>query len=287
MKSLAVITALLFSLSLQAQYAEVGLMLGGANYAGELDAADFGDFAKKTGYNVGIFGRYNVSSIFSAKLNMNFAKITGDDYESSDETRRMRNLHFESNVFEVGATGELYFLGFNPYHMASGLSPYVFVGFALFSYNPMTEYLGDMVELQPLGTEGQGMPGFEAPYKLTQWSVPMGFGVKFGLTDKINLGFEFGARRAFTDYIDDVSGTYVEYDELLQGNGQLAAALGNRTGEYLNTEPVSVPTGTIRGDANASDWYFLFGFTASYNFLDNGLVGQRRRVRAKNGCRTN
>ena len=204
-----------------------------------------------------------------------------------NDARRMRNLHFESNIFEVGVTGELHFLGFSPYHLSSGLSPYLFAGLATVHFNPKTDYLGQNVELQPVGTEGQRMPNFNKPYKLTQWSIPLGFGLKYALSDKINVGFEFGARKTFTDYLDDVAGGYVAYDELLNGNGTTAAALGNRTGEYLNSDPVSVPTGTLRGDSNDSDWFFLFGFTASYNFLDNGLVGSRRRVRSKSGCRTN
>ena len=61
---------------------EAGIMLGGANYAGDLDAENFGQFVKKTGYNGGIFVRYNLNDLFSAKLNMNFAKIGGDDYDS-------------------------------------------------------------------------------------------------------------------------------------------------------------------------------------------------------------
>ena len=89
----------------------------------------------------------------------------------------------------------------------------------------------------------------------------------------------------FTDYLDDVSGNYVDFQTLLAGNGELAAALGNRTGEYLGTEPVLGETGQ-RGDDKVADWYFLAGLSLSWNFLDNGLVGSRGRSTKRSGCKT-
>ena len=131
------------------------------------------------------------------------------------------------------------------------------------------------------------MAGREDEYSLSAISIPFGIGVKYALSDKINLGLEMGARRTFTDFLDDVSGTYVSYPELLAGNGELAAALGNRTGELMESnEPVIVPTGTQRGDLKGQDWYFILGVTVSYNFLDNGLMGSRGRSRGKSGCKT-
>ncbi|MCC6726156.1 MAG: hypothetical protein IT258_16735 [Saprospiraceae bacterium] len=81
-----------------------------------------------------------------------------------------------------------------------------------------------------------------------------------------------------------MSGNYVSYPELLAGNGQLAAALGNRTGELTGSEPVVVATGTQRGDSAKKDWYFIMGVTVSYNFLDNGLMGSRKRGGRRAGC---
>ena len=131
------------------------------------------------------------------------------------------------------------------------------------------------------------MPGRQAKYNLSDFAIPFGIGVKYALTDKINLGLELGARWTMTDYLDDVSGTYVTYPDLLANNGELAAALGNRTGELMeNNEPVVVETGTQRGDLKDQDWYFILGLTVTYNFMDNGLMGSRGRSRNKAGCKT-
>ncbi len=65
-------------------------------------------------------------------------------------------------------------------------------------------------------------------------------------------------------YIDDVSSSYVSFDELLASGGPLAAALSNRTGEYFNTGPVIVETGTSRGDSSDNDWYLNTSIYFSY-----------------------
>ena len=138
-----------------------------------------------------------------------------------------------------------------------------------------------MVDLQPLGTEGQGLAEYPDRefYNLTQFSIPLGAGVKYALTDQINLGFEIGIRKTFTDYIDDVSLTYADEVILAENRGAQTVALANRTGSPVNG-------GQSRGSSD-NDWYLISGVTISYNFIDNGLVGGRKRgKRRKDGCPT-
>ncbi len=111
----------------------------------------------------------------------------------------------------------------------------------------------------------------------------MGAGVKVAVGERLNIGLEAGVRKTFTDYLDDISTDYVNYGQLVRGNGDLAAALGNRTGEYLGTDPVDVPTGTQRGNPNADDWYFIGGVTVSYNIYGNNS-GLGRRGKDNLGC---
>ena len=114
-------------------------------------------------------------------------------------------------------------------------------------------------------------------YKQLDFSIPFGVGAKYALTDQWNIGIEIGARATFTDYLDDVSTTYVDLDVLAANNGTLAADLSNRSG-------LDVTSGTQRGDDGNNDWYFMSGIFISYNFSDNGLVGGRNRSRKKAGC---
>lgn len=285
-------TVLFLSLSVAAigQHFEAGILLGGANYLGDLSNNSGSFYLKETKPAVGALVKYNFNDFFALRLGLNYAWVAGRDANvRNDDYVRQRNLSFRSNVLEFGLIGEVNIPGYQPYALSRPFSPYLFAGIAFFKFNPKTRYQGNWEELQPLGTEGQGMAQFpdKDPYKLASFSIPFGVGIKYALTDQLNLGLELGARPTFTDYLDDVSTTYVSYPELLAGNGALAAALGNRTGELTGDgEPVVVETGLQRGDETKRDWYFILGVTATYNFLDNGLMGGRRRGRSKAGCKT-
>jgi hypothetical protein len=277
---------LLVSITLHAQYLEAGMMVGASNYLGDLANNSSQVYFKETNAAVGVFGRYNLHQMFTLKAGINYARIRGTDANSTNESIRRRNLSFRSSLLEFALTGEVNLPGYQPYALSKPISPYLFGGIALTSYNPKAQYQGEWVALRSLGTEGQGMPSFENPYSKVALAIPLGIGLKVAINDSWNIGLEAGVRKSFTDYLDDVGGNYVEFNQLAAGNGPLAAALGNRTGEYLGTEPVIVSTGTRRGDSSKSDWYFMAGIFVSYNFLDNGLVGSRSRTRKKAGCPT-
>lgn len=276
MKHLFFVVIILFPLSLTAQQFEIGLLFGASTYQGDIapssNRLDLNDIHPA----LGIFGRYNVNRFLTARASLSYGKVSATDAQANDEGRRRRNLSFQSKIFEFGLTGEVNILGFEADGLQKRFSPYLFGGIAVFRFDPEANYQGQLVKLQPLGTEGQGMEGFSEKYKLTQLAVPLGGGVKIAISERLNIGLEAGVRKTFTDYIDDVSGTYVNYNQLLRGNGDLAAALGNRTGEYLGTEPVDVPTGAQRGNRNVDDWYFIGGVTVSYNIYgNNGGLGNK------------
>lgn len=268
------------------QFLEAGIIVGASNYMGDLSNNSSTVYFKQMHPAGGVFARYNLLDQLTIRGGFTYARISGTDANSPNESIRRRNLSFRSNILEFALLAEVNIPGFQPYALYRPFSPYLFGGVALTSFNPQAELEGEWIDLQPLGTEGQGMPSFDNPYSKTSLSFPFGLGFKFAITDKLNIGLEAGARFALSDYLDDVGGNYVSYPELQAGNGDLAAALGNRTGEYLGSEPVIVATGTRRGDAQSNDWYFIGGITLSYNFLDNGLVGSRGKSRRRSGCRT-
>lgn len=269
-----------------AQYWEAGAFAGLSNYLGDLTANSQSIYMQNTGFSGAVFARYNINDLSAVRLGLGYAALSGTDALANNEAIRTRNLSFSSDVIELALTGELNLPGYQPYNLNRPLSPFLYAGISAFYFQPTANLGGVDVKLRPLGTEGQGLPDRPARYAAVSLAIPMGLGVKYAVTDKLNIGIELGARMAFTDYLDDVSGTYLSHPELLAGNGPLAAALGNRSGELLGGEPVVVPTGTPRGDNHARDWFFNAGLSISYNFLDNGLVGSRNRTRKKAGCRT-
>jgi opacity protein-like surface antigen len=278
---------ILSTIKVSAQHFEAGILLGGANYWGDLSENSSKLFISETKLAGGIFAGYQINDFIALKLGFNYARLAGSDANAKDELVMARNLSFFTDVYEFSLRGEWNIMGFQPYNYSRPFSPFIFGGIAGFKFDPKTEYQGQKVALQPLGTEGQGMADRSAPYKLTKFAIPFGVGAKYLLTEKLTLGIEFGARYAFTDYIDDVGGTYVNHDDLFAGNGELAAALGNREGEFSGASPILVPTGTQRGDDKSHDLYFIAGITISYNFIDSGMLGSRKRnKRRRTGCPT-
>lgn len=263
---LIICIAALFPILLNAQDSEVGLIFGTSGYSGDLTPNTNYLSTGQEHASLGIFLRKDLNRYTAVRGTFTYGKISGDDARSNIEDIQNRNLSFQSNLLELSLVGEFNPLGTNS--TGRRLQPYLYGGIAVFHFNPEANYNGQLVKLQPLGTEGQGMEGFDKPYKLTQISIPLGAGVKYQITDRINLGVDVGVRKTFTDYLDDVSGSYVNYNDLLAGNGRVAAALGNRSGE-LNPEgniPAIVPTGTQRGNSPKDDWYFTAGVTIGYKF---------------------
>ncbi|MFT6707864.1 MAG: opacity protein-like surface antigen, partial [Flavobacteriales bacterium] len=227
----------------------------------------------------GAFYRYNINDYVAVKLGLTQGTISGDDVNSKDEGRESRNLSFKSGVTELAITGEFNILGYQPYNLTRPFSPYVFAGVAVYRFNPKAELDDKWYELQPLGTEGQNLSGSDkSAYNLTQVSIPFGIGAKYALNDTWNIGIELGSRYTFTDYLDDVSTTFV-------GDNVWAETGEELTGSLANRSEVVKFGGEGRGNSKNKDWYLIGGITVSYNFLDNGLSGFRNRnSRSKDGC---
>ncbi len=244
--------------SARGQLLEYGAGIGGVVYWGDMNAPDFGTNITNTNLGIQAIAKLNLNTYLAIKGSLMYGTLSGDDGKSSLEWQKQRNLDFTSPIFEMAIMGEFHIFGYN-YGEENPISPYLTAGLGVFYFNPSTVYKGVKYELQPLGTEGQGMPGFASKYNRIALSVPFGAGAKFKFSNAMNISLDVIGRRSFTDYIDDLSTNYVAYEELAAGNGPIAAALGNRIGEYLGQEePVSLPTGSQRGGAKVDDYYFTF-----------------------------
>ncbi|MCB0585300.1 MAG: outer membrane beta-barrel protein [Phaeodactylibacter sp.] len=252
---------LLSNLRAIGQGTELGIMGGTSLYSGDLSPKEFGLYFEDVSPAFGVFGRFNVNSTFALRLGVSIGKVSAND---NNHDRQDRGLNFRSNITEFALTGELNIFKLGSYQ-DRGVMPYVFGGVAVFNFSPEASFDGDYIELQPLGTEGQGLPGYEAPYKLTEFAIPVGLGVKFLLNDVITLGVEFGGRKLFTDYLDDVSDAQVNYFDVLEGNGELAAQLSNPT-----LKDPSPDTADYRRGGKYNDWYYIGGVTLSFRLQGSG-----------------
>jgi hypothetical protein len=79
--------------------------------------------------------------------------------------------------------------------------------------------------------------------------------------DGLNIGIQFNQRKSFTDYIDDVSGSYVDGDVLLREKGPKALELAYRADELPGGRPIFPNHGDKRGTPTQMDWYYFLGIT--------------------------
>jgi hypothetical protein len=228
---------------------------------------------------VGSIGaRYDLNEHLSARVYFSYGSLGASDAKRKDSLRS-RNLSFQTKLldFELGAQYNI--LNLNEHWW----TPYVFAGAGFFHYNPYTKAAnGDKVFLKPLSTEGEGfIPGVNN-YKPWQFCIPFGIGADYSLDEDNKIGVEFGFRKTFTDYIDDVSTSYVDQSALANARGIQAVSLAWRgTGPYP-------PAGTPRGNASKKDNYYFITLTYTFRFYfdkykqTSGIPGARKEKRV--GC---
>lgn len=264
------------------QYTELGFGGGVSTYWGDLNSPSLNtNLIHNSGMVLQLHIRKIFKKKFGAKASLSYGQVKGNDSNSSLEWQKLRNLSFKSSITELALMGEFFVFGYDMDEGSSIFLPYISFGVCGFRFDPRTNFRGNEVRLQPLGTEGQGMPGFDSKYNLMSAGLSLGGGAKIKISETINIGFESSLRRTLTDYLDDLSGNYVNYDDLSAGNGVLAASLGNRMNEYLGqSEPVQVPTGSTRGGAKVKDYYFMSAITINILMsTGSGRKGMGRGVK--------
>lgn len=258
-----------------AQKAEVGFSIGASTYQG--DISPLGSRFSFEGAQVsrGIFLSYGLNEFIAIKGRFYTASLSASDENAISSFRTSRNLHFKSGLKEFSIVGEINLLGIVPSFRHFKFQPFVNVGLGLFKFNPQAKYRGIWYDLQPLGTEGQGLTGSGTEkYSLTQFSIPIGFGLKYTFNDELVIAFEMSPRWTFTDYLDDVSTEYPDLELLRQERGDIALNLS-----YRSDTPIDAATGLLdsgRGNSAENDWYIITSLSVAYRF-DPGVYMDRRK----------
>ena len=277
-----------------AQTHEVGLSIGTANFLGDLGGAnDIGaPFIKDLEWKLfkpAISGTYRYTfhphmtlrgSLTWTQVAGDDALVDGDEYGTPHWFRNYRNLHFRTNIVEVGAMFEFnivkYAIGSSRYRFA----PYIATGINMFYFNPQAQYEGEWVDLQPLGTEGQGLPEFpdREKYSRFQPSIPIAGGIKLNIKKSWAFGLELNHRITFTDYLDDVSTSYpgddVFYANYDPEQAAMVSALSRRSVEIdpENTHGITTSANQQRGDHTDNDHYFTFQASISYKIGNSSKI---------------
>ena len=274
----------LFSPALgESQVHSLSFGIGSSCYFGELNRSNSTGFHrideifKTAGWDesLSVEYRYIFEKQLSIGLELSYLKSSADDADNENPTTHPdgisnahRNLRFTSNVTQVALFGmwepfrtEQHWDESESWHV----SPYLKCGIGLFYFNPRATINDKEYNLQPLGTEGQGLSGYHDKYSRISLSIPGSLGINFTHPNRrFAIGIESTIRYLFTDYLDDVGGYYAKPADFagVYGPGSVNAQLADRS-----VEP-NLP-GSWRGDPSQNDgiWTGQVKFTW---FMRNG-----------------
>jgi hypothetical protein len=247
------------------QEGEFGIGVGAGHYFGDLNTR-----AKLNRPKIaaGIFFRKNFGNYIAARIVANYAQLGySDTYNTHNEFMLKRNLSFNTNVWELSLRGDFNFFRFLPGDPEFNFTPYVSLGLGVFSYDPYAYLEGQKYFLRPLGTEGQGSSLYpdRKPYSSMAICFPVGVGIKYAFNERFNIGLEITHRFTTTDYLDDVSTTYVDpavFPPLPDGSPSPGFLLSDRSYE-LGT-PIGIK-GRQRGVETNKDQFITAMIYFSFN----------------------
>lgn len=244
---------------------DFGVLGGIALYSGDLSPEDIGFSLDDLGPAAGAFVRFQFKDWVGLRTGVTFLQLGTDDARVG---RTDRAGSFETNIFEFSGVLEISPFNLGYYSSEAVVVPYLAIGASVFRFNPRTEVNGQMLDLQPLGTEGQGLPGYPERYSLTSFNFPFGLGVRFVISDQLSIGVEVLGRKLQTDYIDDVSSGRVRYGDILENRGVEVARIS-----APNIDPnTASPNLTYQRGGPFNDFYYVGNVNISYRIRSGSSI---------------
>ena len=259
----AIFTIIIFFSYLNHRFSqqEISLFLGTSFFHGDVgyNSLQFGNIDKlflnsKPAW--GLSFRNNFNERFSINLSFKKGVISAYDNQSEDLFLVNRNLDFQSKISQLSTSVEFNFSHYKIGSNRFNKTLYVFTGISGFKFNPQgLSEDNTWVDLQPLGTEGQGSIVYpdREKYSLFEIGIPIGIGYKININKNIALNFSWSGTMTFTDYIDDVSTEYV--------NPNILSPLGE---EMVDKSIFGFENGFQRGNSQNNDKFGFVGINIVY-----------------------
>lgn len=259
MKKILLLVLLFINLAVQAQVRstqfdtskELCFAFGTSYYLGEVNP--YRHFGTRLLPGGGLCYRQNFNKRWALRLGLLYGQVLAHDSDSRDAWIQNRNLHFMNRFWEGSVQWELNYFNYQVGKSNEWISPYLFAGIAYYSMKPQAQYKGVWYDLQPIGTEGQGIEGLGKKYNLAGIAIPFGVGLKMNVVDIFAISLEWGMRKTWTDYFDDISTTYADPGLLEDEGGDLAVEIADQS--FLQEGPEGDNGGMQRGDPGRKDWY--------------------------------
>jgi hypothetical protein len=192
---------------------EVGVNVSAFIYQGDLAPSKIGSY-KTPGAGFGIYANRILNDWFSLRTSFVFGELRGDDSKyASPAWRQQRNLNFRTSVYEFSEMIVWNILG-NNYDRSNGydrtgsrLTPYLFggIGYSFLhirrdasKFNTHYFVAGSKEAVGLAADEAHSLPkGIPV--------IPVGAGVRYGLSQALSATAEIAYRATFTDYLDGFS----------------------------------------------------------------------------------
>jgi hypothetical protein len=187
---------------------ELGMNLGALIYQGDLTPSDLGSYRTMKPV-IGIYGSRILNQAFSVRLNLAFGKLKGDESKYSEpEYRQQRNFAFTSPLAEVSGLLVWNVLGLK--QNAAGIvnfTPYIFAGVGYSFIKVKRDY--SRFNASHFGSTSEVVTGLDQDIAVTPPGgipvIPIGLGVRYGISPKLSFTLESTYRHTFTDYLDGFS----------------------------------------------------------------------------------
>ncbi len=156
---------------------DIGAGLGMSGYIGD---ANSGNPFKHAGFTADISSRYIIDSRWALRASLSMIGLSGSTDDIENVLPYDERFEFTSNVYDFTVRGEFNFFAFGigeSYKRLRRLSPYLALG----------------IGLSLSSSDGNTAI---AP------TMPMAFGIKFKLNERINLMGEFSMTKVFSDHVD-------------------------------------------------------------------------------------
>ena len=178
------------------QRSEVGFGLGTFNYTGDLVRNYNFKFSQPAAT---IFYRANISKVVSFKAALTAGKLSASDTRVPiDAFSVKRGASFNIFLAEISGVYEYHFLDWRDDKRRLRFTPYLFAGLALFNI--------------------LGSPPKTTQYSSVQMAIPFGGGIKYVLNPRYYMAIEFGVRKTFFDYLDNISDGDKSFKNYQYGN---------------------------------------------------------------------
>lgn len=159
---------------------EIGGMAGTSTYLGD---ANYTGLYKNINLGGGVIARYNINPRMALKFDLGYGGVSGDaSGEAYPDGIDRAKLKFNKSVVDFGCQYEMNFWAYgtgNSYKNTHRLVPYIQFGL-----------------------------GFTAANSTFSLNIPVGFGIKYKVAPRLNIGLDWTVRLSMTDKIDGIDDPY-------------------------------------------------------------------------------